>query len=120
MADPKKARLAFMEMVEDLDPNVECVIPPKAVQGSYNVELTRGDEKQVVKVSEKDLLALEGDEDVRQKVEERVMAAIEKLPEAFEQEEEEEEEIDEEDLEDEEDDEDLEEEEEEEGGEEEK
>jgi hypothetical protein len=105
MADLKKARLAFMEMVEDLDPNVECVIPPKAAQGNFSIELSRGDEKQVVKITEKDFLALELDEDVRQKVEERVMASIEKLPEAFEQEEEEEEDdFDEEDLEDDEDD----------------
>ena len=40
MADLKKARLAFMELVEDLDPNVECVIPPKVVQGNYNIELS--------------------------------------------------------------------------------
>jgi hypothetical protein len=114
MADLKKARLAFMEMVEDLDPNVECVIPPKATQGNFNIELSRGDEKQVVKISEKDFLALELDEDVRQKVEERVTASIEKLPEAFEQEEEEEDEFDEDELEDDEDDEGEEEEEEEE------
>ncbi len=105
MADLKKARSTFMELIEDLDPNVECTIPPKPVQGNFLVELTRADEKQTVKVSEKEILALEDDEDVRQKVEERVLAAIDKLPEAFAEKEEdvEDEELDEEALDEEED-----------------
>jgi hypothetical protein len=82
MPDLKKARMAFMELIEDLDPAVECVIPPKPAQGNYLIELTRADEKQVVKVSEKELMAIEDDEDIRQKLEERVTSAIEKLPEA--------------------------------------
>jgi hypothetical protein len=93
MADIKKARAAFMEMVEDLDPEVKCMFPAKATQGNYVIELSRegDDEKQTVKVSEKDLLNLEEDEDVRQKLEERVMAAVDKLPEPSEDSEDEEE-----------------------------
>jgi len=115
MADIKKARAAFMELVEDLDPEVKCMFPAKATQGSYVIELSRegDDEKQTVKVSEKDLLNLGGDEDVRQKIEERVMAAIDKLPEPAEDSEDEEE-FDEEDIEEGEEEEDFEDEEEEE------
>jgi hypothetical protein len=92
MADIKKARAAFLEMVEDLDPDVKCTFPQKATQGNYLIELARGDEKQVVKVNEKDLAKFEDDDDLRQKIEERVMAAIDKLPEPPEEDEDEDEE----------------------------
>ena len=113
MADIKKARSTFLELIEDLDPDVECVIPPKPSQGNYLIELSRADGKQVVKVSEKELLAIE-DEGVRQKVEERVLTAIEKLPDASGDEDEEEDEDFDEDFDEEELDEDEDEEEEEE------
>jgi uncharacterized membrane-anchored protein YjiN (DUF445 family) len=104
MADLKKARASFLELVEDLDPDVKVTFPAKATQGNYLIELTRGDAevKQVVKVSEKDLLKLEDDEDLRQVIEERVLAAIDKLPDDGEEGDIEDEDLDEEDADDEE------------------
>ena len=49
MADFKKAKAAFLEMVEDLDPDVKVNFPAKVTQGNYLIELSRGgDEKGVV------------------------------------------------------------------------
>ena len=102
MPDLKKARASFLELVEDLDPDVKVTFPAKATQGNYLVELTRGgEEKQVVKVSEKDLLKLEDDEDLRQVIEERVLSAIDKLPDDGDEGDVDDEEIDEEDVDDE-------------------
>ena len=102
MADLQKARLALMAMVKELDPDVECNIASKAAQGSYVVTLTRGGEEQMVKVSEKELGTFEADEKLHQKIEERLLTAIDELPGGFDSEEdsEEEEDFDEEDMED--------------------
>jgi hypothetical protein len=101
MPDLKKARASFLELVEDLDPDVKVTFPAKATQGNYLIELTRGgEEKQVVKISEKDLLKLEDDEDLRQVIEERVLSAIDKLPDDGDEGDVEDEELDEEDVED--------------------
>jgi hypothetical protein len=113
MADLQKARSAFLAMVKDLDPDVECSIAAKPVQGSYLVTLSREGEEQVVKVSEKELATFEADENLHQKLEERVLTAIDELPGGFAEAEDEEEEFEEEgeDEEEEEEEEDLEEEE---------
>jgi|RhiMethySRZTD1v2_1073278.scaffolds.fasta_scaffold592005_2 hypothetical protein len=100
MADLQKTRLALMALVKELDPDVECNIAAKAVQGSYVMTLTRGGEEQMVKVSEKELSSFENDEKLRQKIEERVLTAIDELPGGFDAEEDsEEEDFDEEDME---------------------
>ncbi len=107
MADLQKARLALVALVKELDPDVECNIASKAVQGNYVVTLTRGGEEQMVKVSEKELTNFENDDKLHQIIEERVLTAIDELPGGFDPEEDtEEEDFDEEDME--EDDEDLE------------
>src|SRR5687768_10877337 len=101
MADLQKARLALMALVKELDPDVECNIASKAAQGSYVVTLTRGGEEQMVKVSEKELGNFEADEKLHQKIEERLLTAIDELPGGFDSEEDsEEEDFDEEDMED--------------------
>ncbi len=85
MADLQKALAAFKLMVTDLDPNTECSISEKPVQGSFPITLKRGGEEQVIKVAEKELLAIESDEKVHQKLEDRIMSALDELPEVYEE-----------------------------------
>jgi len=83
MADIQKARSAFVAMVRGLDPDLDCTIPPKSNNGTFLVTLSRQGEEQIVKVAEKELISFETDERLHQKLEERVLSAIEELPAPF-------------------------------------
>lgn len=90
MADFSKARAAFLNLVEELDPDLQCSISDEPSHGNFQIELSRGEsgERQFLKVSEEELLALEQDDrETQMKLEERILTTLDLLPDDYEDEE---------------------------------
>lgn len=73
------AKEAFMELVQEMDPQVQVVIPSRATGDHFLISLTKKSAREFISVSEGDLLDLSEVEEVRKEVTEKVREALEKI-----------------------------------------
>lgn len=79
MDEIEAGKAAFNNMLAELDPQVQAVIPSRATDDRFLISLSKGGGRVFVTVDEDDLIDLEDDADVAAEVREKVAEALEGL-----------------------------------------
>ncbi len=79
MDEIESGRQKFMELVKEIDPKVETVIPVRATNNNFLISLTKGKARKFITVSEDDIVDLVEDDEIRQMVEDIVREAVEAI-----------------------------------------
>ncbi|MEW6324411.1 MAG: hypothetical protein AB1515_03385 [Nitrospirota bacterium] len=80
MADEVEAgKAALLDLIRQLDPAVQVVIPVRATNDRYLISLTKGKAREFISVAEDDLLDFSAEASVRREVEAAVKAGLAKL-----------------------------------------
>lgn len=72
----EQGKAAFIELVRDLDPDVQCVIPTSPSNNMFLIGLAKGKAKQFLGLSEDDLIDLPAGAEISREVEEKVKKAL--------------------------------------------
>lgn len=70
---------AFIELVKDMDPQVQIVIPTRPTSDHFLISLTKGKAREFISVSEGDIIDLVELPEIRKEVSEKVREALEKI-----------------------------------------
>jgi chemotaxis response regulator CheB len=70
---------AFLKLVQEIDREVQVVIPSRATSDHYLISLTKGKAREFISVSEGDLIDLVEMPDIRKEVTEKVREAYQKI-----------------------------------------
>lgn len=79
MNEIEAGKAAFSNMLAELDPEVQAVIPSRATDDRFLIALSKGGGRVFITVDEDDLIDLEQDADVTAEVREKVEEALEGL-----------------------------------------
>ena len=70
---------AFIELVHELDPQVQVVIPTRATSDHFLISLTKGKTREFISVSEGDLIDMVEMPDIKREVSAKVQEALKKI-----------------------------------------
>lgn len=70
---------AFIDLVHEMDPQVQIVIPTRPTSDHYLISLTKGKAREFISVSEGDLIDMVEMPDIRKEVAAKVKAALDKI-----------------------------------------
>jgi hypothetical protein len=70
---------AFIQLVHQLDPQVQIVIPSRATSDHYLISLTKGKAREFISVSEGDFIDMVEMPDIKREVTEKVQEALKKI-----------------------------------------
>lgn len=76
MDEVEEGKQAFIGLVRNLDPDVQCVIPTVSSNNMFLIGLAKGKAKQFLGVSEDDVIDLAYDTAIRQGVVEKIRKAL--------------------------------------------
>ncbi|GKS57784.1 hypothetical protein YTPLAS18_13110 [Nitrospira sp.] len=76
MDEAEAGKAQFLELVKNLDPAVQVVIPTAASNSVYLISLTKGPNRRFISLPEDDILDLPQEADIQTKVRELVRNAI--------------------------------------------
>ena len=75
----ESGKAALIELVKEIDPAVQLVIPTRATQDRFLISLTKGTAREFISIVEDDLIDLQTDATIRREVENTVKEGLEKL-----------------------------------------
>ena len=81
MDDFEEGKNQFLQILKQIDPSVQAVIPVTPSNGHFLISLTRKNARKFMMVSEDDILDLPADHTIRNEVEEQVKETIESMKE---------------------------------------
>ena len=70
---------AFTKLVQELDPQVQVVIPTRATSDHFLISLTKGKAREFISVSEGDLIDMVEMPDIKREVSTKVQEALKKV-----------------------------------------
>ena len=70
---------AFIDLVHEMDPQIQIVIPTRPTSDHYLISLTKGKARELISISEGDLLDMVEMLDIRKEVAAKVKAALDKI-----------------------------------------
>jgi len=70
---------AFIKLVQELDPQVQIVIPSRATSDHYLISLTKGKAREFLSISEGDLIDMVQIPDIKREVTAKVQEALKKI-----------------------------------------
>lgn len=70
---------AFIKLVQELDPQVQIVIPTRATSDHFLISLTKGKAREFISVSEGDLIDMVEMADIKREVTDKVQEALKKI-----------------------------------------
>lgn len=79
MDEIQAGRDKFMEMVNEIDAAVQCVIPTRSTNNSFLISLSKGKARKFLTISEDDIIDLVEDDLIRQDVESQIRDAIDEM-----------------------------------------
>ena len=72
-------KAVFLEIIRQIDPDIQVVIPSRATGDQFLISLTQGGGREFINISEGDLLDLEEVPEVKKEVLEKIQEALAKL-----------------------------------------
>ena len=70
---------AFIKLVQELDSQIQVVIPTRATSDHFLISLTKGKAREFISISEGDLIDMVEMPDIRKEVTAKVQEALEKI-----------------------------------------
>lgn len=70
---------AFIKLVQELDPQVQVVIPSRATSDHFLISLTKGKAREFISISEGDLIDMVEMPDIKREVRAKVQEALKKI-----------------------------------------
>ncbi len=70
---------AFIKLVQELDPQVQVVIPTRATSDHFLISLTKGKVREFISISEGDLIDMVEMTDIKREVRAKVQEALKKV-----------------------------------------
>ena len=70
---------AFIKLVQEMDPQVQVVIPSRATSDHFLISLTKGKAREFISVSEGDLIDMVEMPDIKREVTAKVQEALKKI-----------------------------------------
>jgi Leu/Phe-tRNA-protein transferase len=71
-------KVAFTELVQELDPQVQVVIPTRATNDHFLISLTKGKAREFISVSEGDLIDMVEMPEIKREIRGKVQEALKK------------------------------------------
>ncbi|HET6371343.1 MAG TPA: hypothetical protein VFG95_09100 [Nitrospiria bacterium] len=79
MDEVQAGREKFIEMLKEIDPEVQCVIPVRSTNDSFLISLSKGKARKFITISEDDIVDLVEDDLIRQDVESQIHEALKQM-----------------------------------------
>jgi hypothetical protein len=76
MDEIQAGREKFMEMVRQIDPEVQSVVPVRSTNNNFLISLSKGKARKFITISEDDIIDLVDDDLIRQDVESQIRETI--------------------------------------------
>jgi hypothetical protein len=76
MDEIQAGREKFIEIVKQIDPEVQPVVPVRSTNNNFLISLSRGKARKFITISEDDMIDLVEDDLIRQDVESQLREAI--------------------------------------------
>lgn len=79
MDEVQAGREKFIEMVKNIDPNVQCVIPVRSTNNNFLISLSKDKARKFITITEDDIVDIVDDELINQDVESQLRDAIKEM-----------------------------------------
>ena len=79
MDEVEAGRSKFLELLKQIDPKAEAVVPVRSTNNNFLISLTKGKARKFITVTEDDIVDMVDDDLIREGVETQVREALEEM-----------------------------------------
>ena len=79
MDEIEAGRAKFLEVLKEIDPKAEGVVPTRSTNNNFLISITKGKGRKFISVSEDDLIDMVDDDLIREGVESQIHEALKEL-----------------------------------------
>jgi hypothetical protein len=82
MDEVEAARAKFIEVLKNIDPKAEGVVPTRSTNNNFLISISKGKARKFISVTEDDLIDMVEDDLIREGVESQIQEALEEMKKA--------------------------------------